>query len=224
MFNIFKFWETMGMKKFLLLILLAVIAIPSYAADIKISGDARVRPRIDMKDATDKGEDKSTDAYYMYRARVKAKVSIGDGWILNGMLGHNGVGEYNGNFAKGTYPDVFGDVKESQIGNDAARRSSVDFMELNFGYQGDKFGFLLGLNRAASPGNPIYDLHFYPKQMVDIPFYIFNTDGYYGGKAYAKMGDGQLDFAVMVDDNNGMYVEDKDGNEKKTELINTVSN
>lgn len=215
MYQYFKIWETMGMKKFLLLILLAVIAVPSYAADIKISGDARVRPRMDMKDFTDQGKSKTDDFYYMYRARVKAKVSIGDGWVLNSMIGHNGIGQYNGNFAQGAYPDKLGVVTEDQIGNDAAKRSSLDFLQMNFGYQGDKYGFLLGLVGAGATNNPIYDLHFYPTQMVDIPYFIFNTDAYYGGNAYLKLGDGQLNMAVMVDDNKGMFEEDADGNELK---------
>ncbi len=215
MFQYFKIWETMGMKKFLLLILLAVIAIPSYAADIKISGDARVRPRMDVKDATDAGKTLSQDFYYMYRARVKAKVSIGDGWIMNTMIGHNGIGQYNGNFAQGASPDLLGNEPASQLGNDAAKRSGLDFLEMNFGYQGEKFGFLLGLVGAGATNNPIYDLHFYPTKMVDIPYFIFNTDAYYGGNAYLKVGDGQFNMSVMVDDNEGMKVEDADGNETK---------
>ncbi len=213
--NIFKFWEIMGMKKFLLLILLAVIAIPTYAADIKISGDARVRPRMDMKDATDNGKSKTTDMYYMYRARVKAKVSIGDGWVMNTMIGHNGIGQYNGNFAQGDYPDVLGIAKEDQIGNDGAKRSSLDFLQMNFGYQGDRIGFLLGLIGAGATNNPIYDLHFYPTKMVDIPYFIFNTDAYYGGSAYLKLGDGQLNMSVIVDDNKGIIEENAEGKETK---------
>ncbi len=204
------------MKKILLLIVLAAMALPSFAADIKISGDARVRPRWDTRDATDKPDGtKTQDFYYMYRARLKAQISIGNGWIMNTMFGHNGIGEYNGNFSQGDYPDVLGNLSPNQTGNDAAKRSSVDFMELNFGFQGNYSGFLVGLNRAGAVGNPIYDLHFYPKQMVDIPYYIFNTDGYYGGNAYLKVGDGQFNLAVMVDDNKGILEKYADGNEKR---------
>jgi hypothetical protein len=212
------YWSNgeMGMKKILLLIVLAAMALPSFAADIKISGDARVRPRWDIKDATDKpGGSKTQDFYYMYRARLKAQISIGDGWIMNTKFGHNGIGEYNGAFNQGEYPDLFGLESETQVGNHAAKRSSVDFMELNFGYQGDKYGFLMGLNPAGAVDNPIYDLHFYPKQMVDIAYYIWNNDAYYGGNAYLNIGDGQINFTTFVDDNNGILEEDADGNEKR---------
>ena len=44
-------------------------------ADIEISGDARIRPRLDNVD--DGGDIESSDLYYLYRARLNVKADIG---------------------------------------------------------------------------------------------------------------------------------------------------
>ena len=58
-------------------------------ADINISGDARFRPRYDLKV---NGDESSTgDMYYLYRARINLKADIDDGWFFNSKIGTNGT-------------------------------------------------------------------------------------------------------------------------------------
>ena len=54
-------------------------------SEIQFSGDARFRPRYDIKE---NGDGSSTsDLYYMYRARLNMKADIGEGWFFNTQLG-----------------------------------------------------------------------------------------------------------------------------------------
>jgi hypothetical protein len=59
-------------------------------AEITLSGDARLRPRFDLKDNGEFGT-KSEDFYYYYRARLMIKADIGNGYYFNTRLGHDGV-------------------------------------------------------------------------------------------------------------------------------------
>ena len=55
---------------------------------IWLSGDARIRPRLDIMDYGDKS---SMDLYYLYRARLNIKADIGNGWFFNSQIGTNEV-------------------------------------------------------------------------------------------------------------------------------------
>ena len=61
------------MKKIIFLTLILNLCF----SDIFFSGDARFRPRYDIKE---NGDNSSTsDLYYLYRARLNVKSDIGDG-------------------------------------------------------------------------------------------------------------------------------------------------
>ena len=181
-------------------------------AQITISGDARVRPRWDINDRTGNNQNLTRDVYVMYRARVNMTADIGDGWSFNSLFGHNGVGEYAGKFSRGELPDILG-VEQSNISNDAARRATVDFMLLNIAYKHHLGGFKLGLFALGAVSNPVYDLHYYPARMVDIPYFIFNNDGIYGFSGYRNFNEGntKLEAALYVDDDRGEFIKNSDG-------------
>jgi hypothetical protein len=196
------------------LILLMLLSWESAQAQLTLSGDARMRPRWDLNDQTGNNKTLSRDLYVMYRARLRVKADIGEGWSFQSMLGHNGVGEYAGKFAKGDLPDILG-VEQSNLSNDGARRATVDFMELFINYKGNNQGFKVGLFPIASVGNPVYDLHYYPLRMIDIPYFIFNNDAIYGLSTYKKVGDTQFNLALYIDDDRGGYLESATGVELK---------
>lgn len=198
-------------KLFTLYSVIFLTFISSAFADMSIYGDARVRPRMDIDDKTGAGSTLSKNFYYMYRARLHVDANIGKGWFFKSILGHNGVGYYNGNFATGEYPDILGKEQNGSVTNETTLRSSVDFMELNFGRKTDKFGFAIGLLSAGSINDPLFDLHFYPSYMIDIAYFILNSDGFYGGNAYYKIGNGNLIATLMVDDNRGASIENLTG-------------
>lgn len=162
-------------------------------AEIKFSGHARVRPRIDIKDDRENGN-KTTDFYYLYRGRLNISADIGDGWFFKSSLGHNGPSYWNGKFGAGDYLPADSSIT-------TASRTSVDFMELYFGHKGEKCGFSAGILPLNSIGNPTIDLHFYPKYVVDIPFYIKNNDATHGFNFYKNIFDGKLEAFLTVDEN-----------------------
>lgn len=206
--------KTTARKASFWLILILLCGWVNALAQLAITGDARMRPRWDLNDQTGANKNLSQDLYVMYRARLRLKADIGEGWSFQSMLGHNGVGEYAGKFAKGDLPDILG-VEQSNLSNDGARRVTVDFMELYINYKGDSQGFKLGLFPIASVGNPVYDLHYYPIRMIDIPYFIFNNDAIYGLSTYKRIGDTQIDLALYIDDDRGGYLESATGVELK---------
>lgn len=167
--------NTITRKASVWLLLFILYGSVSAYAQLTVTGDARMRPRWDLNDQTGANKNLSKDLYVMYRARLRLKADIGEGWSFQSMLGHNGVGEYAGKFAKGDLPDILG-VEQSNISNDGARRATVDFMELFIDYKNTNEGFKIGLFPISSVSNPVYDLHYYPMRMVDIPYFIFNND------------------------------------------------
>ncbi|MBU2492880.1 MAG: hypothetical protein KJ571_09675 [Bacteroidetes bacterium] len=179
-------------------------------AQIQISGDARFRPRMDLDDRSEAGGTNKSDFYYMYRIRLNLKADIGDGYFLSTKLGHNGIAYY-GKMATGLNADVFGAYGKDYREN--GKRMSVDFMELYGGRTTPDFGFKIGLFGVNSFNNIVYDVHYLPSLMIDIPFFIFNTDALYGASVYFKAGPGKLTLSGYIDDARGFALEDKDGNE-----------
>jgi hypothetical protein len=183
-------------------------------AQLVISGDAKIRPRWDINDQTGAGKTLIRDLYTMYRARIKMQADIGDGWKFSTMLGHNGAGEFAGKFAKGELPDILG-IEQTNVSNDGARRSTVDFMELYIEYTSDQKEFKAGLFPIGSTANPMYDLHYYPLRMVDIPFAIFNNNGMYGLSYALKTEKTKWSASIYVDDDRGGYIRSASGSTLK---------
>lgn len=200
------------MKKLLstvLIIMLLVVASDLFA-QLKISGDARFRPRLNIDDKTENGGTLTNDVYYMYRMRLNFKWNIGDGYFLASRLGHNGLAGY-GVFGKGVSADALGGYGKDY--SESARRMSLDIMFLNGGRATKTYGYKFGLFGAGSYSNPIFDVHYYAAAMIDIPFFIFNNDGLFGASAYYKAGPGKVTFSALYDNPLGRSVEDANGNE-----------
>ena len=188
----------------LTLIMLVSLAV-SAVAEVVVTGDMRLRPRMDLRETTTYDStnsnyqsmltDKRTDGYYYYRARINAKADIGDGWFSHIQLGSNGVAYWTGKFGAGTTP--------SSSSLPGAGRGTVDFMLLYFGRKMDKGGYMGGLIPINALANPLYDLHYYSNIMVDVPYFIFNNNGAHGFTGYLNLSNGgKLNATLLVDDDN----------------------
>jgi hypothetical protein len=171
-------------------IILSLIAFSFLMSDIQFSGDARVRPRYDIKE---NGDGSSTsDLYYMYRARLNMKADIGDGWFFNTQLG-------TANTAGMTTMGVDEDITAWGPGNQNSNRPPVNFMQLYFGSMKDDWGFWAGAFPLKY--NPSLDLHFYSDKLVDIPFVLFNNSSTTGFAGYKSMYEHKLNWFLSVDNN-----------------------
>ena len=200
------------MKKLLstVLVLMLLVVASDLFAQLKISGDARFRPRLNIDDKTENNGTKSTDVYYMYRVRLNLNWKIGDDYFMQARLGHNGLAGY-GIFGKGLSPDALGAYGKDYT--ESGKRMSLDVMLLNGGFASAEYGYKLGLFGAGSYSNPIFDIHYYASAMIDIPFFIFNNDGLFGASAYYKAGPGKITLSTLYDNPIGSSVEDASGNE-----------
>ncbi len=182
-------------------------------ASIEISGDARVRPRVDVKDygiyQDGDGYSKTTDSYFLYRARLNIKADIGNGWFFNTKLGTNTPAYWTGKFGDGDFPN------ESSL--PSAGRGSLSFMELYYGYKGETAGFWGGVIPLA--GHAGLDLHFYPNKVVDIPWLIYNNNATTGFAGYHQLFNRKLNWFVSVDNNPTNILENTDGKTKDNDAI-----
>jgi hypothetical protein len=177
---------------------LFALIVSSVYAEITLSGDARLRPRFDVKDNGEYGT-KSEDFYYYYRARLMIEANIGDGYYFNTRLGHNAATYWIGKFGTGTAPN--------SLSNPSAGRGSVDFMELYFGHKGKKFGWSGGI--IPVPHNPMLDIHFYPNIILDKAWDTYNNNAAHGFDFNYKLAGNTLDIKVLVDNNDGSKVVDE---------------
>ena len=153
---------------------------------VSISGDARIRPRMDIKNYVD---DKITmDLYYLYRARLNFNVDIGKGWFLKTKIGTNnssalvkmGVDETYNTETDSTV--VFTEGFTNGPGNPNSARPQVDFLNLYYGIKKDNFGFWGGA--IPLPHNPGLDIHFYPDKIMDVPWATWNNESTTGFAGY----------------------------------------
>jgi hypothetical protein len=176
-----------------------VLGASEATAQVTFAGDARFRPRLDLDDRTGDpavGFEQSR-FYYLYRMRLNMTAAIGEGYYARSRLSHNGIAFYSRG-AAGELPDVFGNPNNT-ISEPMSARGSVDFMYLYIGRATPTFGFDLGLIPIPGFSNPLWDLHYYPNLMVDVPYFIWNTDGGFGGQAYRDLGPGRLQLYGLLD-------------------------
>ena len=191
--------------------LLCLVSLSFIIAEIQFSGDARFRPRYDIKENSDASS--TSDLYYLYRARLNMKADIGDGWFFNTKLGTLGVAGMTkiGNFS-------VNDDGEEYIDNEpgilSSYRPTVSFMELYFGNKSEDWGFWAGAFPLKY--NPSLDLHFYSDKLVDIPFVLFNNSSTLGFAGYKSLMGYKVNWFLSVDNN---VVENE---EKIAETIETV--
>ena len=177
---------------------LFIVILSSAYAEIKLSGDARLRPRFDVKDNAEYGT-KSEDFYYYYRARLMIEANIGDGYFFNTRLGHNGASYWIGKFGTGKTP--------SSLSNPNAGRGTVDFMELYFGHKGKKFSWAGGIIPVRH--NPLLDIHYYPTIILDKAWDIYNNNAAHGFDLNYKLAGNTLDLKILVDNDDGRKIVDE---------------
>lgn len=171
----------------------------SVFAQLSITGDARVRPRLDIRETVTTDDIETTtkrnDGYYYYRARLNFKGDIGEGWFGHVQLGTNGLAYWTGKFGEG-------DVPSSSVSVDGAGRGNVNFMLIYFGRKTKKFGYMGGLIPVNGLANPILDLHYYSHKMIDVPFFFYSNNGAHGFSGYIGFENGsKLNATLLVDDN-----------------------
>ena len=182
-------------KTYTWLIVLVLLASAAYS-DITLSGDARVRPRLDLTDQGLYGNN-SSDFYYLYWVRLNVHATIGAGYYFNTQLAHNGVNYFVGKFGTGTLP--------SSESYSSAGRGTVDFMLAYFGHEGKRFSWSTGL--MPVPGDIFLDAQFYPIKTLDIPWILLNNNAAFGADFNYRLGGQRLDLKIFVDDNYGQTVE-----------------
>ena len=180
-------------KLFTTTVILTMIITGAYA-DIAMSGDARVRPRLDIVDLGSYGN-RTDNIYYFYRARLNVASDIGDGYFFKTKLGYNGAANF-AKFGTGTLP--------TGISLSSAGRSPLSFMEVYFGHQSKTYGWAAGI--IPVPHNPLLDMHFYPGKMANIPWLLYNNAAASGFDFNYMLAGGKFDLKVLVDNNDGVKV------------------
>jgi len=184
------------MRKSYNYLMILILLITGVYADITISGDARVRPRLDITDQGAYGS-KSSDSYYLYWVRLNVNADIGNGYYMKTQLAHNAAGSFIGQFGTGTLP--------STVSYSSGARGSVDFMLAYFGHEGKRFSWSTGLIPVY--GDIFLDAHFYPIKPLDVPWILFNNNAAFGADFNYVLAGQKLDLKVFVDDNSGKTVE-----------------
>ena len=182
------------MRKFITTAIIFTIILTGAYADITMSGDARVRPRLDIVDLGSYGN-RTDNIYYFYRARLDIAADIGDGYFFKTKLGYNGAANFD-KFGTGTVP--------TGISLSSAGRSPLSFMEVFFGHQCESYGWAAGI--IPVPHNPLLDMHFYPGKMANIPWLLYNNASAPGFDFNYILAGGKFDLKLLVDNNDGVKV------------------
>ena len=189
-----------------MLSLAAMLAVLSYAspasAELKIGGDAAVRARAQFNSSKlangTKGSTTDDDLKYQYKVRLKASADLGEGYFFKSLVQNEGVG--------GGWQTV------TTMG---AERNPLEVSNFYFGRALKDFNYSIGRLPLNSFNNPIFDLALYPVPTaftstgiyaVDIPITTWNFDRVFGFSYGTKIGDGNLNTALVVLDNNSTSV------------------
>ncbi len=181
----------------------------SSLAQISLSGDLQVRARDDIKDNGDYGG-YTDDLYYMMRAGLNVNAAIGEGFFGKMRLEHYNYAGYIYTAQSGL--DNYGDAPVIPGSNDIIARPTVNFTQLYFGVNRDKWGVEAGIYPISGLANPILDIHYMPNVMVDIPFTLYRLNTLVGVSGYVAAGPGKINLFVS-NDYNGSYAEDINGND-----------
>lgn len=187
------------------LIIFFILAISINAQDIKIFGDASIRPRYDANHNGVYGNS-TDDFHYLYRARINLLSEIGDGWFFQAQLAHAGFGSFAFSGFERTEYRIPTSV-------DGALRPGIHFMQMYFGMNSKEWSLMGGIIPLDGIENPLLDVHYYPSRMVDIPYALFSVNGAVGAKGHFYLAGNRLDLTVLFDANEGKYVESPAGNE-----------
>jgi len=172
-------------------------------AQIAWSGDLQVRPRYDIKDYGSYGG-KVNDMYYMLRAGLNVKADLGNGFFGKIRLEHYNYAGYVFTSGAGT-PNL--PIPGS---NDVIGRPTVNFTQMYFGVHKKNWGVEAGIFPISGIANPLLDIHYMPKKMIDIPFTIYRLNTLVGVYGYITAGPGKIDLFASIDKNQS-YKEDITG-------------
>ena len=175
-------------------IILCLCVFSYMMADITISGDARFRPRYESVNNGLLNEEleETSDLYYLYRARLNLKADISENWFFNAQIG---TPTKSGMTKMGSDPDVLYD----RPGDMNSGRPFISFTKLYFGYKSAKRGIWAGVVPLGN--SSVFDLHFYPENLVDIPWATYNNNCTTGISGYENFSDYKLDWFISVDQN-----------------------
>jgi hypothetical protein len=183
------------MRQFFTSLIILTIVITGTYADITMSGDARVRPRLDIVDQGSY-DNRTDNIYYFYRARLNVAADIGAGYFFKTKLGYNGAANF-AKFGTGTTP-------VASVSLASAGRSTLSFIEVYFGHQSKSYGWAAGIIPVLH--NPLLDIHFYPGKMANIPWLLYNNASASGFDFNYMLAGGKFDLKMLVDNNDGVTV------------------
>jgi hypothetical protein len=179
------------MRKMLLTALLFTMLLTTAFAQVRITGDVRVRPRIDIK--KDASGELSNQQLILYWGRLNLDADIGGGYSFHTKLASNWVGHWAGYMgSQEAFPNAAG------LGND---RPTITFMELSMSKNAGNWGVSAGNLPLNGVVNHIVDLHYYPTSPVDIPWAIKHVQSFQGFSGFVNAGPGKLNLALSVDAN-----------------------
>ena len=181
------------MRNMLKVTLVFVMLITTVFAQAKITGDVRVRPRMDVTTA-DADADAVTKQYLLYWGRLNVDADIGGGWSFHTKLASNWVGHWSGVMGENTQ------TVGSQ-GTGLVDRPAVSLMEISMNKNAGNWGFSAGNLPLNGVANHIVDLHYYPTAPVDIPWAIYHSQSFQGINGFVNAGPGKLNLALSVDAN-----------------------
>jgi len=170
--------------------LVFVMLLTTVFAQAKITGDVRVRPRMDTSE--DGSGELHNKIYTLYWGRLNVDADIGGGWSFHSKLATNWVGHWSG---------VMGENTQKGGTSGFVDRPTVSLMEISMGKNAGNWGFKAGNLPLNGVADHIVDLHYYPKSPVDIPWAIYHLQSIQGINGFVKAGPGKLNLALSVDAN-----------------------
>ena len=194
------------MRNMLKVTLVFVMLLTTVFAQAKITGDVRVRPRMDVT-TTDAATDAVTKNYVLYWGRLNVDADIGGGWSFHSKLATNFVGHWSGYWGENT-----------QVGAEMVHgfvdRPAISWMEISMGKNAGNWGFKAGNLPLNGVANHIVDLHYYPTNPVDIPWAIYHLQSIQGFSGFVNAGPGKLNLALSIDANQNSDAGDGSVNRK----------
>ena len=194
------------MRNMLKVTLVFVMLITTVFAQAKITGDVRVRPRMDVTTA-DADADAVTKQYLLYWGRLNVDADIGGGWSFHSKLATNFVGHWSGYWGENT-----------QVGAEMVHgfvdRPAISWMEISMGKNAGNWGFKAGNLPLNGVADHIVDLHYYPTAPVDIPWAISHVQSIQGFSGFVNAGPGKLNLALSIDANQNSDAGDGSVNRK----------
>ena len=185
------------MKKLLSLVFglaLMVAFTSSSQASIKFSGDAQVRPRVEMVKKGAGGE-WNEELYWLYRLRLRAAADLGSGYFAKALFASESAGWF-ATISDGKETATVDHREITLFPKSLSDHFGVN--QLYFGRMMQDSHYIVGIMPVNSFNNPIFDLAVYPKSSVGIPYLLLNNDRVFGLNYGRKIGPGELNATLCV--------------------------